>query len=291
MLDPDAWKDHSLGTEAFSALQLLIARLQQYGMLSEGLSKADLKNISSELDAKRNPGNGSPKEKSSPSASSQPTPSHTKQQASGEHKNMTTPSTLTLPDSRSSSPATGHLKGSDKLSPPPSPVHRALTVLARVGDKGGGGSTSSSGGPSPAHTGDFVDDEEELKKAMTVLEAEAEYKGMLNAMIIDKLTPAKIANLEEFRRKHGITAEQHAKVLKTLNMTVQQFAEMKRGAEKNETNTQAENDRECIICMTRRREIAFVACGHVATCVECTKGLTVCPVCRTPVTTTMRIFT
>jgi len=255
MLDPDAWKDHSLGNESFAALQLLIARLQQYGMLSDGLSKADLKNISSEIDSKK---------KDAPAAAvDKGSPAHDKEKGG--------PS-VAVESKREDENTTG--KDEQHLSPPPSPIHRALTLLQKDKEK----------------TDKSAAEEEELKKAMFAMEAEAEYKGMLNAMMVDKLNGAKLANLEEFRKKHGISADQHNKVLKSLGLTPQQFADMKRAAERNDT-TAADSETECIICLSRPRQIAFVSCGHVATCVQCTEGLSVCPVCRKTITSTMRIFT
>jgi len=221
MLDPDAWKDHTLGTETFSALQLLIARLQQFGMVNDGLSKADLKNISSELDQKK--------------------------------KGVSTPASKDKDHSQ---------KAVEKVTSDSTSLRKEKST----------------------------DSEEEIKKAMMELEAEAEYKGMLSAMVIDnKLTASKVANLDEFRKKHNISSDQHTKVLKSLGLTQQQFDNMRSKAEKNDDTSDNSND--CTICMARPRQIAFMTCGHVATCVQCSQGLSDCPICRKPVTGTMRIFT
>ena len=40
---------------------------------------------------------------------------------------------------------------------------------------------------------------------------------------------------------------------------------------------------ECVICLTNPSNVLFCNCGHIGICVECdeTKGLNVCPVCKT----------
>ena len=40
---------------------------------------------------------------------------------------------------------------------------------------------------------------------------------------------------------------------------------------------------ECVICLTKPPNVLFCNCGHLCLCVECdkTKGLDVCPVCKT----------
>ncbi|AYU83757.1 hypothetical protein, conserved [Leishmania donovani] len=45
----------------------------------------------------------------------------------------------------------------------------------------------------------------------------------------------------------------------------------------------ASGDKElCLVCMDRPRSYAFLPCGHISCCQECTKSLDQCPLCRQP---------
>ncbi|GET93476.1 hypothetical protein, conserved [Leishmania tarentolae] len=45
----------------------------------------------------------------------------------------------------------------------------------------------------------------------------------------------------------------------------------------------ASGDKElCVVCMERLRCYAFLPCGHISCCQECTKSLDQCPLCRKP---------
>ena len=50
-----------------------------------------------------------------------------------------------------------------------------------------------------------------------------------------------------------------------------------------------DEDRRCIICMDAPKSIAF-SCGHLATCIECSRTIEECPVCRAPITQRLAIF-
>ena len=43
---------------------------------------------------------------------------------------------------------------------------------------------------------------------------------------------------------------------------------------------------KCVICLTNPPNVLFCNCGHLSLCIECdeTKGLDVCPVCKTETT-------
>lgn len=45
----------------------------------------------------------------------------------------------------------------------------------------------------------------------------------------------------------------------------------------------------CVICLERRSNSVFQACGHMCTCSECSSGLTRCPICRTK-TRAIRVY-
>lgn len=46
---------------------------------------------------------------------------------------------------------------------------------------------------------------------------------------------------------------------------------------------------ECIVCLAGSREVAF-DCGHLCACNSCANNLSLCPVCRVPITERRRIF-
>jgi hypothetical protein len=47
---------------------------------------------------------------------------------------------------------------------------------------------------------------------------------------------------------------------------------------------------ECVICLDAAATHATVPCGHICLCADCTMGLKACPLCRTPLLQTMRIY-
>ncbi|KAG5490274.1 hypothetical protein JKF63_00394 [Porcisia hertigi] len=49
------------------------------------------------------------------------------------------------------------------------------------------------------------------------------------------------------------------------------------------TDEVASRDKQlCVVCMDRPRCYAFLPCGHISCCQECTKSLDQCPLCRQP---------
>lgn len=50
-------------------------------------------------------------------------------------------------------------------------------------------------------------------------------------------------------------------------------------------------DLTCVVCYVNKRAITFLDCGHLATCIECSKKLNkTCPVCRTQNSKIQKIF-
>jgi len=49
-------------------------------------------------------------------------------------------------------------------------------------------------------------------------------------------------------------------------------------------------ERACVICLDRAKNIIFLPCAHLAACVECSVSLASCPICRAPVEATIRTF-
>ena len=46
----------------------------------------------------------------------------------------------------------------------------------------------------------------------------------------------------------------------------------------------------CKVCTITPAEMLLEACGHIGTCADCTPNLQTCPICRTAITTTRRVF-
>ena len=46
----------------------------------------------------------------------------------------------------------------------------------------------------------------------------------------------------------------------------------------------------CVICCERAPAVALQPCGHVCLCQECVPAVQICPMCRTPVAGSMRVF-
>ena len=49
-------------------------------------------------------------------------------------------------------------------------------------------------------------------------------------------------------------------------------------------------ERSCAICMERQKVIIFMPCSHLASCVECSVSLQICPICRKKVEATIRTY-
>ena len=46
----------------------------------------------------------------------------------------------------------------------------------------------------------------------------------------------------------------------------------------------------CFVCCNNPKEAAFVPCGHQLACIDCSKKCKVCPVCRVPVQSSIKVF-
>jgi hypothetical protein len=47
----------------------------------------------------------------------------------------------------------------------------------------------------------------------------------------------------------------------------------------------------CVVCLIEERQLAFIPCGHLATCVPCGHSLQSCPTCRRKIEAFVRIYT
>ena len=50
-------------------------------------------------------------------------------------------------------------------------------------------------------------------------------------------------------------------------------------------------DFRCVICLQKDKNVIFLPCAHLASCVECSLALKNCPLCRKNVEASIRTFT
>jgi baculoviral IAP repeat-containing protein 7/8 len=48
--------------------------------------------------------------------------------------------------------------------------------------------------------------------------------------------------------------------------------------------------KECLVCISKERQIAFQPCGHFVTCIACSYSVKTCCICRSFIINRMRIF-
>lgn len=60
--------------------------------------------------------------------------------------------------------------------------------------------------------------------------------------------------------------------------------------ESRESSSQPTITNLCIICSTRQRTVAFIPCGHFATCTPCGHSLKICPTCGLDIKALIRIY-
>jgi len=116
------------------------------------------------------------------------------------------------------------------------------------------------------------------------------YKAYLKGVISDELI-----NIQEFqqmkmyREKKKITDADHLAVLKELNLSVEQFEEMKK------FDVKAKGDNECVVCLDRKKTHVIFNCMHLCLCDVCVDTVTgksnKCPMCSKKITKVVRIFT
>jgi len=132
------------------------------------------------------------------------------------------------------------------------------------------------------------------------LNIESEYKGMLSALIMDKstsgLSESSVRALKEWRSKHGLADEQHAKVLRSLGLSPSEFDSLCNAScavvssRPILARSPSEDESGCVVCMASSRVAAFVPCGHMATCMDCANMLSDCPLCREPILRVIKVL-
>ncbi len=77
-------------------------------------------------------------------------------------------------------------------------------------------------------------------------------------------------------------------MLASIGLTPAQFESLKRfDTDAGTTNADANL---CVICLAAARQTVFVDCGHFACCLSCAALVTMCPLCRSPSTKHIKVF-
>lgn len=56
-------------------------------------------------------------------------------------------------------------------------------------------------------------------------------------------------------------------------------------------NERLKNERLCVVCLGREKNVLFLPCAHLTACLECSLSLQNCPMCRSKIQATVRTFT
>jgi len=59
---------------------------------------------------------------------------------------------------------------------------------------------------------------------------------------------------------------------------------------KRPKENESEENSECVICLTAKKNILFMPCKHLGCCKECSNKVLECPLCRTPVQSKITVF-
>uniref|UniRef100_A0A6B2LWW0 RING-type domain-containing protein n=1 Tax=Arcella intermedia TaxID=1963864 RepID=A0A6B2LWW0_9EUKA len=46
----------------------------------------------------------------------------------------------------------------------------------------------------------------------------------------------------------------------------------------------------CVVCLTDKKAMVFVPCGHMSCCVNCSGRVSTCPVCRAAISQKVKVF-
>lgn len=124
---------------------------------------------------------------------------------------------------------------------------------------------------------------------------EATYRTVVASMLEqDSMSDENFELLEKLRGDYNISQEQHLAVLKDLGESVQSLDERRR---------KGPLSKECCICLSAPPVIAFLPCGHLCVCEECSIGFGpaspqlrdegktgLCPQCRSSIKKLQKVF-
>jgi hypothetical protein len=128
------------------------------------------------------------------------------------------------------------------------------------------------------------------RDALNAAAAEAIHRGIMDALLTTLVEEERDALSQESDtlKQERDTLKQEAEVLTwQLARAQETLAEKLKALQ--------EEQKECTVCLERPAHVAVVPCGHRCFCTnaECSarvSALRTCPICRTPMTGTLRIF-
>ncbi len=149
--------------------------------------------------------------------------------------------------------------------------------VIREGGAAGAGASKSAGGSENSSTRSGSGGKQKGAAAMELLE---KYETYLCGVIGDGsgLSSKDQQLLSTFRRRLGLSDEDHLTVLSNLSITPAEFKQMCRDDE--------QQDDTCKICFVNAIDAVILPCGHFSICVECGQRLQAksqapkCPICR-----------
>ena len=105
-------------------------------------------------------------------------------------------------------------------------------------------------------------------------------------------SPAVNAKLNE-AAKREVANKQQAEKEKSLDALKVESGAPREGKEELaliEENERLKNERLCVICLSKDKNVLFLPCAHLAACLECSLSLQNCPLCRSDIQARIRTF-
>jgi hypothetical protein len=101
------------------------------------------------------------------------------------------------------------------------------------------------------------------------------------------------SNDNDIEMSSSLTASMSETSTRSSSSNVGKNSDMKSDSAINLTQENEDNSsplNPCALCLTEEKCLAFVPCGHVATCVSCGHSLRSCPICRTEIKAFVRVY-
>jgi len=79
-------------------------------------------------------------------------------------------------------------------------------------------------------------------------------------------------------------------VMKALEKKKAEVAVLKMKEQQENGKIEVEEDNFCKICFEKPMDSVIIPCGHVCICMDCSKGLVLCPMCRNQIVQIIKMF-
>ncbi len=124
------------------------------------------------------------------------------------------------------------------------------------------------------------------QKPINVQEISPCVNGITNVLNANNKLPEN-ANIN----KQQIIHKEENDTIETITQLCSQIDELTKKTEnKNDIHQNVTIKNDCAICLNENVNIVFIPCGHAASCDKCAALLTICCVCRAPITTYQKVF-